>query len=58
MKYTGLCLVLAATTLVPTVASGANGLAVEAGTEVFRSGTNLAGIGDRVGWYRSQYSEG
>jgi len=31
MKYTGLCLVLAAITLVPAVASGPGGLAVERG---------------------------
>ena len=59
MKYTSFCLMLAAAVVaIPSVASGANGLAVQAGTEVFRSGTNIAGIGDRVGWYRSQYPEG
>lgn len=44
MKYTGLCLVLAATTLVPAVASGPGGLAVEGGAATFRSATNIAGL--------------
>lgn len=45
MKYTSFCLMLAAAAVaIPSGASGANRLAVEAGTAVFRSGTNIAGI--------------
>lgn len=45
MKCTGFCLMLAAAAIaIPSVAFGANGLAVEGGTAVFRSATNIAGI--------------